>query len=137
MIERIEKEEKENTQSSQVLVRQLKDEIKDIDIKLSKLLDLHLDGGISRKLFLKKKADLLSARKTLEEQVIDFNSEQIQKERFEQFKDFILLAKQAKTIVQNGDSQEMISWFKKSDSNLKIFNQKIRLKKLKEKLIAI
>jgi hypothetical protein len=71
------KEEKETAQSSAPFVQESRDRIKNISIKLQRLLDGYLDQDIDREIYREEKAKLLSEKKTLEEKIINLEQKQI------------------------------------------------------------
>ena len=70
------KEEKETAQSSTPFIQEAMDRIKDISIKLQRLLDGYLDQDIDREIYREEKAKLLSEKKTLEEKIINLEQKQ-------------------------------------------------------------
>lgn len=67
------KEEKGTSQSLIVFVQEIKDKISKVNNKLQLLLDSYLDQIITREEFLKKKNDLISQKKSLEEKILNLN----------------------------------------------------------------
>ena len=66
----LEKDKSESAQSSAAFVQEAQEKIKTISIKLQRLLDIYLDQVIEREIYLSKKAELMSEKKSLEEQII-------------------------------------------------------------------
>ena len=64
----LEKDKTEAAQSVTAFVQEAKEKIRAIQIKLQRLLDSYLEQDIEREVYLKKKAELMSKKKSLEEQ---------------------------------------------------------------------
>ena len=73
----LEKDKMESAQSSAPFVQETRDRIKDISIKLQRLLDGYLDQDIDRQIYREERAKLLSEKKTLEEKIINLEQKQI------------------------------------------------------------
>ena len=76
MFKRLDEEEKESTQSCFAFVQEKRKEIQTIKEKLQFLLDSYLDQIIEREVYLQKKSELLSQKKSLEEKIIRFEQKQ-------------------------------------------------------------
>ena len=72
----LEKDAKESSRSGAALVQETKDAALDIQRKLQRLLDSYLEQDIERDIYLKKKAELMSEKKSLEEKSIKFERDQ-------------------------------------------------------------
>ncbi len=72
MLEKLADEEQDIIQSSHVVISEKQLEIKTINDKLQRLLDSYLDQVIEREVCLEKKAEFLSQKKKLEEQITTF-----------------------------------------------------------------
>jgi predicted transcriptional regulator len=68
--EMLAKDEKEAAQSVTAFVQEAREKIKSIQIKLQRLLDSYLEQDIEREIYLTKKAEMMSEKKSLEEQII-------------------------------------------------------------------
>ena len=119
---------KDNDQAasdSLTFVAQKKEEIKIIDQKLQFILDSYIDQTLDRPDYLKKKADLMGKKKTLEEQV--FNQQQRPNTWLEPFKSWILEARDAAKIAGGSNFHEKkVLAGKVFGSNLSLFNQTVR-----------
>jgi DNA invertase Pin-like site-specific DNA recombinase len=69
MMKMLEKDKNSAAQSSNAFVKEDEDKIVLIKSKLQKLLDGYLEQDIEREVYLKKKAELISEKKTLEEKI--------------------------------------------------------------------
>jgi len=66
------RDEREIVQSSAILTQKSRNDLQKINDRLANLLDSYLDQDIEREIYLKKKADLMSRKKSLEEKINDF-----------------------------------------------------------------
>jgi hypothetical protein len=73
MLKKLDKEKAELAHSCGAFVQSKREEIKQISIKLQRLLDSYLDQDVDRDSYLAKKHELLSQKKTLEEQISRFS----------------------------------------------------------------
>ena len=69
MLARVKEEERQSAQSSAVLIGAKRAEIQTITGRLQTLLDSFLDGIVDREAYTAKRAELMSRKKTLEEQI--------------------------------------------------------------------
>ncbi len=109
----------ETTLSQSVLSASLtiEEKIKEINQKISFLLDSYLDQIISREDYLLKKAQLVSEKKSLEEQII--NLKKRPNDWLERFRDWINTALQADKIASNNKNLfEKRQFFINTRSNL-------------------
>ena len=81
MLAELDNEKKHTISDSRAAVRCLVEEKAEIEIKLGKLLDLHLDGGIERDAYVQKKNALLNRKLDIEQKIKD--SEQKGDDRLE------------------------------------------------------
>jgi site-specific DNA recombinase len=72
MLEKLEEEKVELAHSCGAFAQSKREEMKEISIKLQRLLDSYLDQDVDRDSYLNKKSELLSQKKTLEEQISRF-----------------------------------------------------------------
>ncbi len=73
----LEKDKKKTAQSFTAFVQENREKIKNIQIKLQRLLDGYLEQDIEREVYLTEKVKLLSEKKSLEEQIISLEQKQI------------------------------------------------------------
>ena len=119
LLQMAEKDEQETAQSCAAFVQKTREEIKEINLKLQRLLDAYLEQIIEREAYLEKKSKLMSEKKTLEEQIIRF--EQKQNDWLEPFKEWINKALNAPKIARNK------SLFVKKALAEEIFGSNLRL----------
>ena len=72
----LEKDEKQAAQSSAAFVQEAQGKIEEITTKLQRLLDSYLEQDVEREVYLKKKAELMSGKKSLEEKSITLEQKQ-------------------------------------------------------------
>ncbi len=77
LLMKIELDVKEGAESQKLLADQTRDEIRDLKLKLERLLDSYLEQDIEREVYLEKKAHLMSQRKSLEEKVSRLSRDRI------------------------------------------------------------
>ncbi len=101
LLKMADKDEKEAAQSCAAFVQEAREKIKEINIKLQRLLDAYLDQDIDREEYRARKAKLMSEKKTLEEKIISL--EQKQNDWLEPFRNWINSALQSKKIARDND----------------------------------
>ncbi len=125
MLEMLEKEKENNTQSCFAFAQENQQKIKELKQKLQFLLDSYLDQVIEREIYLEKKSKLMSEIKTLEEQNIRF--EQKQNDWLEPFKNWINEAANAAKIARDTNLfNKKVLALKIFGSNLVLENKKAR-----------
>jgi hypothetical protein len=72
ILDRIDEEEKEASQSSKSFAQNLQREIGEVELKLSKLLDMQLDSSISLEEYKQKKKELINQKTELKQKLLDF-----------------------------------------------------------------
>jgi len=75
MFTMLEKDEKEGAHSSAAFVQESKERTGIISQKLQRLLDSYLEQDIERNIYLDKKAELMSEKKSLEERIVTLEQE--------------------------------------------------------------
>ena len=103
MLKKLDFEKIELAHSCGVFAQSKREEIKQISIKLQRLLDSYLDQDVDRDSYLTKKHELLSAKKTLEEQISRFS--QTHHAWLEPMKNWILEAADTANIARGEDLQ--------------------------------
>ena len=101
MLTKLENEEKLSAQSLLAFVQKRKKQIDSVNKKLQLLLDSYLDQIIDRQTYLLKKQELMSNKKTFEEQIINF--EQKQNDWLGPMKEWINVAANAARIANSAD----------------------------------
>src|SRR3989339_275151 len=116
MLAELDREKGHNVSDSRAAVRCLVQEKSEIEAKLGKLLDLHLDGGIERDTYVQKKNALLNRKLDIEQKIRD--SEQKGDDRLEPVRELVLASQQAKKYQSDSHRQEVPTFLKKIGSHL-------------------
>ena len=101
---RLADEKKSAAQAAAHLATQKRTEVEDVGARLKKLLDALLDGVIDRSEYTAKKAELMSRKKTVEDQTAALSAGRAN--WLEPFKEWVLTAKNAGEIAISGSLQE-------------------------------
>ncbi len=122
-IKRMNKDQKKQKSAVMAIVQGLKQDVKDISLKLNKLLDSYLDNVIERSDYLQKKEELMSKKKTLEEKISSL--EQSPNKWLEPMKKWLDTALQANKIASdNTNLFEKRQFLIKTRSNLILKDKK-------------
>ena len=124
MLAELEKEKAHNVFDSRAAVRCLMQEKTEIETKLGKLLDLHLDGGIERDAYVQKKNALLNRKLDIEQEMRD--SEQKGDNRLEPVRELIIASREAKKYLSNSHTAELPTFLKKIGSNWVLQGRSVR-----------
>ena len=119
MTNRLDTEQAETAQSMTACVGETRNEISTIKTKLERLLDSYLEQDIEREVYLAKKTNLMSKKKSLEEKIIDL--EHTQSRRLEPMRAWI---KTALNLNQIAAAPDLIQ---KRDHALRIFGSNLHL----------
>ena len=123
-LEEIKKEEQLQKSQTGIFVKDKEKERLEVDGKITKLLDVHLDGTISREEFLKKKGQLLAKKKDLEEEI--FNKEFAKNSWLEPLRRYTLLTLEAQNLPTTKDyHHDWQDFLKRSGSDLTLKNGKV------------
>ncbi|MBI5156107.1 recombinase zinc beta ribbon domain-containing protein, partial [Candidatus Peregrinibacteria bacterium] len=115
MLAEIDREKTHDVSDSRAAVRCLVQEKTEIETKLGKLLDLHLDGGIERDAYVQKKNALLNRKLDIEQKIRD--SEQKGDDRLEPVRELVLASQQAKKYQSDAHRAEVPTFLKKIGLN--------------------
>ena len=123
--ERLEKDKTESAQSVSAFVKENENRLKDIMVKLQRLLDGYLDQDVEKEVYREEKAKLLSEKKSLEEQIV--NAEQKQKQWLEPMAEWIKEAQNMEKIALDYNfSAKKVAAKKVFGSNLLLQNKIVR-----------
>ena len=127
---KLDEEEKQISQSSKSFAQNLQKELVEIEMKLSKLLDMKLDGLISLEEYKLKKEQLINRKIELKQKLIDFG----RKGNYwlEPMRNFILAAHQANFLGNSENFEEKRSFLQKIGSNWQVCDKKVRFEVLNE-----
>ena len=112
MLSRLADEKKSAAQAAAHVAAQKRTEVEDVSARLKKLLDALLDGVIDRNEFTGKKAELMSRKKTLEDQTTAISTGRAN--WLEPLKEWVLTARNAGEIAVSGSPREEGSRLQKS-----------------------
>ena len=99
LVKMVENDKKESAQSCTAFVQEAQGRTKSINEQIQRLMDVYLEQDIEREEYRERKAKLMSAKKTLEEKII--NLEQKQNDWLEPFKKWINTAQDAPKIARD------------------------------------
>ena len=125
MLKEIEKERKVKAQSSSFFAQKIKDEIKEIDEKLEKLMNAYLENALSLDEYRQAKNKLVNQKQVLKDKLNAF--EQKSDNRFELAAKFINTVKQAEIIALRENPEQGRDFPKKIGSNFRLSGQKLFL----------
>ena len=115
IINELEKDKKKNAQSSLTHLQNLKEKLSNIDAKISKLIDIYLEGSLTPEEYKRKKEKLVNEKKELQERVRDFADEG--NNWFEQAKGFVTSLTEARYVLNEGNLESKKEFLKKIGSN--------------------
>ncbi|HOX29944.1 MAG TPA: recombinase family protein [Candidatus Paceibacterota bacterium] len=121
-LNRWEKDFKDFSTNANASAQNLKAELKIIEAKLNRLLDIYVDQAINREEYAAKKQKLLNRRVEINEEVENFGRKG--NVRLGLFKEWILQAFQANSIAESENLEEKRSLLKKIGSDFRITGQK-------------
>ena len=123
----LEKDKKESAQSATAFVQESETKGKIITVKLQRLLDGYLEQDIERETYLEKKRNFMSEKKSLEEQIINF--EQKRTGWLEPMSEWIKEAESLPKIAQESNLfEKKVAAEKLFGSNLVLANREARLR---------
>ena len=130
ILNKLDQEEKEINRSSRSFAQNLQREIGEVEIKLSKLLDMQLDCSISLEEYKQKKEELINRKTELKQKLTDFG----RKGNYwlEPMRNFILAAHQANFLINSENLEEKRSFLQKFGSNWQLKDKKVRFEALNE-----
>lgn len=121
----IDKEKREIKTDRGIFVNNKEKELDKITQKVDLLLDRHLDDVISKEELLRKKSQLLSEKRTIEEEIFSLQNDK--NSWLGPFRDWVLLCQEAENMsFTKPHYHEMRDFLKKSGSDLTLKDKKIR-----------
>ena len=124
-ITQFKKEQTEITQTESSFAQKFRDELVEIEIKLDRLLELHLDGSLTQTEYTTKKQKLILAKKDLEEKISAFGRKS--NNRFELAIAFLNDTNQAEKYAQQENPERIRDFLKKVGSNFRIADRSLFL----------
>ena len=130
LLKKIDEDEKQISQSSKSFAQNLQKELGEVEMKLSKLLDMQLDGLISLEEYKQKKEELVNRKTGLKQKLVDFG----RKGNYwlEPMRNFILAVHQANSMRNSENLEEKRSFLQKIGSNWQLCDKKVRFEALNE-----
>ena len=123
----LEKDKKESAQSATAFIQESETKVKTITVKLQRLLDGYLEQDIEREVYLEKKRNFMSEKKSLEEQIINF--EQKRTGWLEPMEEWIKEARNLPKIAQESNLfSKKVAAEHLFGSNLVLANREARLR---------
>jgi len=115
ILRELEKDRNAAVQSSRPRQQNLQARINDMDDKVSKLIDMYLEGSISLEEYQRKKEFFINEKKTLQESARDFAAGGAH--WFEPAKDFVTLLNSGHCAIQGGNLESQKEFLEKIGSN--------------------
>ena len=115
IINELKKDKERGAQSSLTHLQNLRKKLESIDMKISKLIDLYLEGSLTQEEYKFKKEKLVNEKKDLQERIRDFADEG--NNWFEQAKTFVTSLTEARCIRDEGNLESKKEFLKKIGSN--------------------
>ena len=115
IIEELERDRNSSLLSSQSQQQNLESKIKEIDAKISKLIDVYLEGALTLEEYQAKKESFINEKKKLQESVRDFAAGS--NSWFEPARDFVTLLNRAEYAVKEGNLESQKEFLEKIGSN--------------------
>ena len=116
MLAEIQKKHEAESGTRREQIQRAEKRLADMDARQARLVDLHLDGGISREDYLPRREKIMQDRATLAAQVARMREDGAG--RLEPVVAFINEARRAHYIARNGDRRELREFHRKIGSNL-------------------
>ena len=119
----LDNEQEQAKQQAQSKVESLKEQLKQVEIKLAKLLDVFLNDALSTEEYIAKKQELLSQKVSLQEKITDFEQKGLS--WLEPAREFVLSLNQAAKLVETENKKEMTTFLKNIGSNHILQNRQL------------
>ena len=119
----LDNEQEQAKQQAQSKIEYLKEQLKQTEIKLAKLLDVFLADALSTEEYAAKKQELLSQRIELQEKITDFEQKGLS--WLEPAREFVLSLNQAAKLVEMENKGEMTTFLKNIGSNHILQNRQL------------
>ena len=119
----LDSEQEQVKQQAQSKAEGLKEQLKQVEIKLGKLLDMFLNDALSAEEYAAKKQELLLQKVSLQEKITDFEQKGLS--WLELARKFVLSLNQAAKLVETENKKEMTIFFKNIGSNHILQNRRL------------
>ena len=135
VLRELEKHEQKAREESKVYVQGLKEQLKDIETKLDKLLSAYLDEIISAEEYTARKQKMLTRKIELKEEIREIDDKGVS--WLEPARAFVLSLNQAEKLIKEKNKQEMTTFLKNIGSNHILIDKTFQfLPKNEYKLVA-
>ena len=115
IIEELERDRNSSLLSTQSQQQNLENKVKEVDAKISKLIDVYLEGALTLEEYQAKKEAFINEKKKLQESTLDFAAGS--NSWFEPARDFVTLLNRAEYAVKEGNLESQKEFLKKIGSN--------------------
>ena len=115
ILRELEKDRLRDVQSSRPHQQNLERDMNSMDIKINRLVDIYLEGAITKDEYTKKKESLLNKKKDLQENLRDFAD--VGDNWFEQARSFVTLLNRASYLMRGGNLESQKEFLEKIGSN--------------------
>jgi len=115
IINELKKDKEKDAQSLFTHLQNLRAKLTGIDSKISKLIDVYLEGSLTKNEYTRKKEKLVNEKKELQERVRDFADEG--NNWFEQAREFVTSLTEARCVYVEGNLESKKEFLKKIGSN--------------------
>ena len=119
----LDSEQKQTKQHAQSKVESLKEQLKQVETRLAKLLDVFLSDVLSTEEYAAKKQELLSQKVSTSEKITDFEQKGLS--WLEPAREFVLSLNQAAKLVETENKKEMTTFLKNIGSNYILQNRQL------------
>ena len=119
----LDNEQKQAKQQTQSKVESLKEQLKQVEAKLAKLLDVFLTDALSTEEYAAKKQELLSQKVEIQEEITDFEQKGLS--WLEPAREFVLSLNQAAKLVKTENKKDMATFLKNIGSNHILQNRQL------------
>ena len=111
----LDSEQEQAKQQAQSKVESLKEQLKQVETKLAKLLDVYLADALSTEEYAAKKQELLSQKVEFQEKINDFEQKGLS--WLESAREFVLSLNQVAKLIETENGGEMTAFLKNIGSN--------------------
>jgi DNA invertase Pin-like site-specific DNA recombinase len=115
ILEELERDHNSSLLSTQSQQQNLEVKVKEIDAKISKLIDVYLEGALNLEEYQAKKEAFINEKKKLQESTRDFAA--VSNSWFEPARDFVTLLNRAEYAVKEGNLESQKEFLEKIGSN--------------------
>ena len=119
----LDSEQEQAKQQARSKIERLKERLKQVKMKLAKLLDVYLADALSTEEYAAKKQELLSQKMEFQEKISDFEQKGLS--WLEPAREFVLKLNQAQKLISSQTKSEMATFLKNIGSNHILQNQKL------------